>query len=70
MEAKPIPEPLYPCLHCAEDYSWPAADLFWSEQEQGWVCDNCWDERDIDEDAGISLAREIERQTVKSRVST
>ena len=48
-------------LHCADDASWPAADLFWSEAENGWVCSNCWDERDIDEDAGISLERELAR---------
>lgn len=65
-----IPKPLYPCMHCAEEYSWPAEDLSWSKREMGWVCDLCWDDRDvnwdgddcIDEDKGISLAEELNRQ--------
>lgn len=67
---RPIPEPLYPCVHCAEDYSWPATDLNWSEVDEGWVCDPCWDNRDsnwngedyIEKEKGISLAEEIKRQ--------
>ena len=38
---KKIPDPLYPCKFCYEEYSWPAEDLFWSEKEQAWVCDYC-----------------------------
>ncbi len=56
---KPLPKPLYPCLHCADIYSWPATDLWWSEAEKGWVCDNCWDDRDIDEGSGIRLDKEL-----------
>lgn len=67
---RPIPEALYPCVHCAEDYSWPATDLNWSELDKGWVCDMCWDDREtnwdgedyIEKDKGISLAEEIKRQ--------
>ena len=58
---KPIPKPLYPCLHCAEDYSWPASDLNWSEVETGWVCHECWDERDFEEKVGVCLADELEK---------
>ena len=67
---RPIPEALYPCVHCSDDYSWPASDLNWSEFDKGWVCDNCWDDREtnwdgedyIEKDKGISLAEEIKRQ--------
>jgi len=67
---RPIPEALYPCVHCAEDHSWPATDLNWSDVDQGWVCDLCWDDREsnwdgedyIEKDKGISLAEEIKRQ--------
>ena len=66
-EMKPIPEPLYSCCHCRDDYSWPAGDLFWSELDHDWVCDNCWSERDnnwdgenyIETELGVSLANEI-----------
>jgi hypothetical protein len=68
---RPIPEALYPCVHCAEDYSWPASDLNWSDVDEGWVCDMCWDDREtnwdgddyIEKDKGISLAEEIKRRT-------
>ena len=61
---KPIPEPLYPCLYCYEDFSWHAGELFWSERGQSWVCTNCWSQLDFDEqeDLGISLADEIKAQ--------
>lgn len=61
-----LPEALYSCLHCAEDRSWPAGDLNWSEKERGWVCGICWcdrwDENDEelgDEERGPSLKAEI-----------
>lgn len=70
MSNRKIPQALYPCIHCAEDYSWPATDLWWSDIDKGWVCDMCWDDRDsnwdgenlIEKDRDISLADEIERQ--------
>ena len=65
MTAKPIPEALYPCHVCCEDYSWPAEDLWWSESQKAWECDNCWscrDGEDYDEPKGISLADEIKAQ--------
>ena len=58
---KPIPKPLYPCLHCADYHTWPASDLNWSEVETGWVCHECWDERDFEEKAGACLADELEK---------
>ena len=68
---RPIPEALYPCVHCAEDYSWPASDLNWSDIDKGWVCDMCWDDRDtnwdgedcIEKEKGISLSEEIKQRT-------
>ena len=58
---KPIPKPVYPCKYCANEYSWPATDLFWSNQDQDWVCDDCWDDRDIEEEKGVCLADEIKK---------
>ena len=63
--SKPIPEALYPCHNCCEDYSWPAEDLHWSEQEQAWECDMCWSGRladTCDEPKGVCLADEIKAQ--------
>jgi len=61
---KPIPTALYPCHLCHEDYSWPATDLWWSESQQGWKCDNCWTYRSLadNEQKGVCLATEIEAQ--------
>jgi hypothetical protein len=69
---KPIPDPLYPCCICYEEYSRPADQLFWSEPLQDWCCDDCWegvDEHWADEgqhftddtviDYGVSLAEEL-----------
>ena len=71
-ELKQIPDALYPCRYCSEDYSWPAGDLFWSELDHDWVCDPCWDQRDsnwdgensIETEFGISLANEIKSRAV------
>jgi hypothetical protein len=61
---KPIPKPLYPCKHCYEDHTWQAVDLFWSEIDQDWVCDECWDDRvSENEPKGICLADEIKEPT-------
>lgn len=67
---RPIPKALYPCKYCYEDHTWLAADLYWSDIDQDWVCDPCWSDRDsawgndgyIDEKRGVSLAAEINRQ--------
>lgn len=67
MTQKPIPRPLYPCKYCSDERTWPAEDLFWSELDQDWVCDFCWDDRGytredgtpLNEPMGISLADEI-----------
>ena len=64
---RPIPQALYPCEYCADEYSWPADDLYWSEIDQAWVCDACWSDRDsawtgdgyIDEPRNICLADDI-----------
>jgi hypothetical protein len=42
---KQIPKPLYPCKYCYEDYPWDAVELYWSDIEQDWLCDHCWDDR-------------------------
>lgn len=66
MTQRPIPEPLYPCAHeaCAEERTWPADDLFWSEKVEGWVCDicRCDDPTHEDEQTGSSLSDEIQAQ--------
>lgn len=68
MTVKTIPDPLYPCCSCYDDYSWSAKDLFWSEPLQAWCCENCWGNFDshwIDDKTsvplGISLANEIQQ---------
>lgn len=39
----PIPEPLFSCLLCSDEFSWPAKDLRWSHAVDGWICAECWD---------------------------
>lgn len=64
MSHKKIPEPLYPCKFCSDERSWSAEDLYWSELDEGWVCEVCWEYRDsvwdglnfIDEKKGVSIA--------------
>jgi len=71
MKERHIPKPLYPCKYCSDEYSWPATDLYWSEIDKDWVCDQCWDDRDsnwsgedyIERERGISLADEIKAHT-------
>ena len=62
-----IPQAVYPCRHCWEVCSWLATDLWWSEIDKDWVCDQCWTDRDSEEacreERGISLADEIKRRT-------
>jgi hypothetical protein len=68
--ALPIPRASYPCLNrfCAEEVSYPPDMLFWVDdgETRGWLCENCWDEHDWNEDEippkGISLEKEIIRQ--------
>ena len=64
MDVKAIPEALYSCgtRVCAEETSYPADMLFWSDTKRGWYCENCFEEDG--EEKGISLAEEIERQKV------
>ena len=69
MAEKPIPDALYPCAICHDDYSWPATDLYWSEHLRDWCCHMCWSEAheelpgERDPDYGICLADEIEART-------
>jgi hypothetical protein len=56
-----IPRALYSCQHCAEDYSWPAEDLYWSDITNAWVCENCWED-DVHGQPAIRMDREIKRQ--------
>lgn len=66
----PLPEPSYPCLNqfCADEVSYPPDMLFWVDdgETRGWMCDNCWDQHDWNDDEvpqkGISLEKEIIRQ--------
>ena len=63
VKIKPIPQAVYPCRYCADEYSWPAADLFWSTIDKDWVCAQCWSDRDShegrSEDYGITLQQAI-----------
>lgn len=59
-----IPLALYSCHHCAEDYSWPAEDLAWSNKLNEWVCENCWDD-DVHGEPVIRLDAELKRQSKK-----
>lgn len=43
-----LPKPLFPCKHCAEEWTWPADGLHWSKSERGWICPICREERDLD----------------------
>jgi hypothetical protein len=63
---KKIPEPLYSCKYCADEYSWPAKDLHWSEKSQDWVCRECWSYSEECEQ-GISLADEIKAQATEPK---
>jgi hypothetical protein len=53
----PLPEPLYSCVICYEEYSWPAENLFWNNKKNGWMCENCFS--CVDETKGICLKDEI-----------
>jgi hypothetical protein len=55
MTEKPIPQALYGCHFCGDEYSHPADELFWSEKYKSWVCDSCWDDQDghWDHDNGV-----------------
>jgi hypothetical protein len=55
MTEKPIPQALYGCHFCGDEYSHPADALFWSEKYKSWVCDSCWDDQDghWDHDNGV-----------------
>lgn len=57
----PIPQALYPCARCAEEYSWPASDLGWSSVERKWICESCWDSA-VDGDVVTTLKAEIARR--------
>jgi len=67
MTEKPIPQVLYGCHFCGDEYSHPADELFWSEKYKAWVCDSCWDDQDKHWDHdngscckyGISLEEEL-----------
>ena len=62
---KPLPEPLYCCENdeCCEEHTWPAEDLWWSDNLQGFFCESCWDCDDyIERDKGISLAEELKQR--------
>ena len=61
---KPIPEPVYPCKHCSEEYSWPSTDLNWSEIDEAWICDLCWGDIDV-EQKEVCLADEIKKAEAK-----
>jgi hypothetical protein len=63
---KKIPEPLYPCKYCDDEYSWPAKDLHWSEEIQDWVCGECWC-YSVEGEQGISLADEIKAQSTEPK---
>lgn len=67
MSEKKIPEALYPCHYCREEYSWPAEDLHWSDIDKDWVCGLCWSDRDkgFDEPKGTWLPDEIKAQENK-----
>jgi hypothetical protein len=46
IENLPIPEALYSCHDCREEYSWSAEDLFWCPKVKQWICINCHDDND------------------------
>ena len=61
----PIPDAMYSCgvRFCAEEMSYTADMLFWSQRFGRWFCADCWRDWHADGvEKGISLAEEIERQ--------
>jgi hypothetical protein len=62
----PVPEALYSCgcKGCAEQVSYPADMLWWSERRKNWHCDSCWWEfqscEEKPEEKGISLKDYLE----------
>ena len=60
-----IPKPLYPCAHpeCAQEVSYPAEMLRWSNGKLGWYCESCeWALDDVDR-ADWTLADELKHRT-------
>lgn len=47
-KSTPIPHCLYSCAEdsCAEERTWPASDLYWVPDLQGWYCELCLDDMD------------------------
>ncbi|MEA3639927.1 MAG: hypothetical protein VBE63_08285 [Lamprobacter sp.] len=39
---KPLPDARYLCADCYEDYSWSAAQLYWSNPLKDWYCEGCF----------------------------
>ena len=65
MAERPLPEPHYCCANeeCCIYITRLAKDLWWSDKEQGWFCDDCWNcNEDLEEDKGISLAEELKQR--------
>lgn len=60
--ALPIPQALYSCYSCREDYSWPPQDLRWSAKVKDWVCDMCRDEGHGE--PGPRLSEVLRRRTI------
>lgn len=62
-----IPQALFSCSQylCAEEFSYPAEDLYWFDKEKRWVCANCFYSIPEPEDEngkptrGITLAEHI-----------
>jgi hypothetical protein len=63
MTERSLPQPLYCCANeeCCTESTRSAEDLWWSDQEQGWYCDDCWD-YSLEEFKGISLAEELQQR--------
>ena len=65
-DLRPIPEPLYPCENCSEEFSWSAEDLAWYEGNNdygpGWYCTNCSDVMEPAMQPVISLKQELKQR--------
>jgi len=69
-----IPKAYFPCSnrYCAEETCYDAQQLYWYEKERRWVCENCWDDLDYENEGedrpekGVSLETYIKSQKLSA----
>ena len=63
-----VPTAYFACAvdDCAREVTYPASEIFWSQQENAWMCDNCLSYADSGP-TGISLAEWLRQHSLAER---